>query len=97
MSQVIVVNLRRACQHNCFFAVEFYIDTMGYVIRFAAKKKAKEPCDDLVAQIKTIGEEIAASEAEQKALKIEIDKLLTTIGNIVEDDVPGTVLMLYMM
>lgn len=54
----------------------------------ATKKKAKEPCDDMVAQIKSIGEEITATENKQKTLKVEIDKMVGTIGNIVESSVP---------
>lgn len=54
----------------------------------ATKKKANEACEDLVAEIKAIGEEIAAAEAEQKALKIEVDRLVGTVGNLVDDSVP---------
>lgn len=54
----------------------------------APKKKAKEPCDELVADMKKVGEEIVAQENEQKVLKIAIDKLVSTIGNVVDDTVP---------
>lgn len=47
----------------------------------ATKKKAGEPCDEMVAQIKTIGEDIVGVETEQKNLKIEIDKMIGKIGN----------------
>mmetsp|Transcript_23496 Transcript_23496/g.39289 ORF Transcript_23496/g.39289 Transcript_23496/m.39289 type:complete len:637 (+) Transcript_23496:61-1971(+) len=57
----------------------------------ATKKKAKEPCDELVAQIKSIGEETTQVENAQKALKVEIDKLVNTIGNIVDDTVPVSI------
>ncbi len=52
------------------------------------KKKAGEQCDELVAEGKALGEEILAAEAEQKALKVEIDKMVGKIGNIVDDSVP---------
>jgi len=54
----------------------------------AVKMKAKEAADAQVAEIKAIGEEILAAEAEQKALKIEVDRLVGTIGNLVEAGVP---------
>jgi len=54
----------------------------------ATKKKAGEPCDDLVAQIKAIGDEIDKTEQTKDALKSEVDKLVNKIGNIVADDVP---------
>jgi hypothetical protein len=38
------------------------------------KMKAKEACDELVAQIKSIGEDITKAEADQKELKTVIDK-----------------------
>jgi seryl-tRNA synthetase len=52
------------------------------------KKKAKEPCDDLIAQIGQIGKDIVRVETEQKELKIELDKKVGLIGNIVDDSVP---------
>ena len=54
----------------------------------AGKKKAGEPCDELVAEIKTFGEEIDSIEKAQGALRVEIDKLVGKIGNIVDDSVP---------
>lgn len=54
----------------------------------AVKTKAKEATDKQVAEIKAIDEEIVAAEAEQKALKIEVDRLVGTIGNLVEGSVP---------
>ena len=52
------------------------------------KKKAKEECDDMVAQIKEIGMKIEAMEKEKIDLKALVDKKLKTIGNIVEESVP---------
>lgn len=52
------------------------------------KMKAKEPCDELIAQGKAMGEKILTTEAEQKALRVEIDKLIVKIGNIVDSSVP---------
>jgi seryl-tRNA synthetase len=54
----------------------------------ATKKKAGEACDDLVARIKSIGEEIVAKELEQKQLRVEVDALVNKVGNIVEASVP---------
>ena len=54
----------------------------------ATKKKAGEPCDELVAEIKNIGDEITAAEQRQKDLKVELDKMVNKIGNIVDDTVP---------
>jgi seryl-tRNA synthetase len=52
------------------------------------KKKAGEECDEGVAKIKAIGEDIIATETRQKELKVEIQKMINKIGNIVDDDVP---------
>ena len=54
----------------------------------AAKMKAKQNCDAELAQIKKLDKDIADTEAAQKELKIEIDKLVGKIGNIVEEGVP---------
>lgn len=54
----------------------------------ATKKKAGEPCDDLVAQIKAIGDQIDKAEVDKDALKAEVDKMVNKIGNIVDDTVP---------
>lgn len=54
----------------------------------ATKKKAKEQCDDEVAQIKKFDQEILDAEARQKELRVEIDKMVSRVGNIVEDGVP---------
>eukprot|EP01038_Epipyxis_sp_PR26KG_P005387 gene5387-7470_t len=52
------------------------------------KKKNNEFCDDLIEQIKSIGDEIAVITTNQKNLKVEIDKMINKIGNIVDDSVP---------
>ena len=52
------------------------------------KKKAGEECDEMVADIKRIGEEIVATELAQKLLKTEVDALVGKVGNIVDLSVP---------
>ena len=52
------------------------------------KKKAKEECDDQVAEIKAMGERIDAMEKEKVELKVALDKKLGTIGNLVNLEVP---------
>eukprot|EP01036_Dinobryon_divergens_P023761 gene23761-32147_t len=54
----------------------------------ATKKKANEACDDLVAKIKSIGDEILATELEQKQIKVEIDAMVSKVGNLVDPSVP---------
>jgi seryl-tRNA synthetase len=54
----------------------------------AAKMKAGQKADAEVALIKAIDEEIIQAEATQRELKIEIDKMVSKVGNIVEDGVP---------
>lgn len=54
----------------------------------ATHMKAKTPCDDLKAKIKQKDKEIEDTEAEQKALKVEIEAMVNKIGNIVDDSVP---------
>ena len=56
--------------------------------QIAAKKKAKEECDDMVKQTKDIGERIAQEEARQVELKAQIDTMVGTIGNLVDLSVP---------
>jgi seryl-tRNA synthetase len=56
--------------------------------QIATKMKAKEACDDLVAERKKTMEAIEAAEIAQKDLKVEIDKLISKVGNIVATDVP---------
>ena len=52
------------------------------------KKKAKEPCDDLIAEIAQITVTIEQKEKLQKETKILVDKKIGTVGNIVDDSVP---------
>jgi len=52
------------------------------------KKKKGEPCEEMVSEIKVIGEEITQTEKEQQDLKVVIDSLVQKIGNIVDDSVP---------
>lgn len=52
------------------------------------KKKAKEECDDLISETKALGEEIVKLEEKQVSHKKDIDKKLSSIGNLVEDTVP---------
>ena len=54
----------------------------------ATKKKAKEDCPELVAEVRSIGERIKNTEDEQAMLKTILDGKLNRIGNIVEDTVP---------
>ncbi|CAM9424172.1 unnamed protein product, partial [Ectocarpus fasciculatus] len=53
-----------------------------------AKKKAKEPCDELVAQIKQFDIRIAQAEAEVVVMKKNLDSMVGKIGNIVDPSVP---------
>jgi len=54
----------------------------------ATKKKANEPCDEMVLEIKNIGDIIDQTEKLQTDVKVEVDKLLNKVGNIVDDTVP---------
>ena len=54
----------------------------------AAKKKAKEDADDLIAQAKAIDNEIKAAEVECVSAAEKRDELLGKIGNLVPDSVP---------
>jgi seryl-tRNA synthetase len=51
------------------------------------KKKAGEPCDEMVADIKNLGDEIEQKEKEQDETKSLVDSMLSKIGNIVDDSV----------
>jgi len=52
------------------------------------KKKKGEECDEMVLEVKRIGEEIVLKEQEQDSVKTTIDSMLGKIGNIVDDSVP---------
>lgn len=52
------------------------------------KKKAKLPCDEMIAEIGAIGKQIVEKEAEQKETKLQVDKKLAMVGNIVDNSVP---------
>ncbi len=52
------------------------------------KMKAKEPCPEMIAQVKKLGEEAIAKEKEMAEHAAKVKKLLSTIGNIVEEGVP---------
>jgi len=54
----------------------------------ATKKKSGDPCEDLVSQIKDIGDEVLKAEKEQEEIKLIINSKLGKIGNIVDDNVP---------
>ena len=53
-----------------------------------AKKKAKEPCDDLIAQIPEFKKKVKELEDSVAPLVEARDKLLAQIGNLVDDTVP---------
>lgn len=54
----------------------------------APKKKAKEPCDDLIAEMKAVQKEIKELKDNMPVLEKERDVLLNRIGNMVDPEVP---------
>ena len=52
------------------------------------KMKAKEPCEEMIAQVKQLGEDAVQKEKEMNEHGAKVKKMLTTIGNIVEEGVP---------
>ena len=52
------------------------------------KMKAKEPCDEMIARVKQLGEDAIQKEKEMNEHGAKVKKMLTTIGNIVEEGVP---------
>jgi seryl-tRNA synthetase len=54
----------------------------------APKKKAREPCDDEVAQMKAMQVDIKDKEAQLPIAAAERDALLYKIGNVVDPEVP---------
>lgn len=54
----------------------------------APKKRAKEPCDEEVAQMKAMQAEIKAMEKKLPEIEANRDGLLNRIGNIVDPEVP---------
>jgi len=56
--------------------------------QIGAKKKAKEPCDELLAQQPAYKAEIAALTARVAELEEEVNGILREMGNIVHESVP---------
>jgi len=54
----------------------------------APKKKNKEPCDEEVAQMKAMKQEIETKEDALPGLEADRDALLNRIGNLVDPEVP---------
>mmetsp|Transcript_39496 Transcript_39496/g.72873 ORF Transcript_39496/g.72873 Transcript_39496/m.72873 type:complete len:487 (-) Transcript_39496:206-1666(-) len=54
----------------------------------APKKKAKEPCEEEVAQMKAMQKKIKDIEAAMPEVEAKRDQLLSRIGNIVDPEVP---------
>ena len=52
------------------------------------KKKAGENADDLIAQMRTVGDEIAALDGKVKKVEMDIRDILLTIPNIPHESVP---------
>jgi seryl-tRNA synthetase len=52
------------------------------------KMKAKEPCEEMIAQVKKLGEDAVAKELEATQHAATVKKMLGGIGNIVEEGVP---------
>lgn len=53
-----------------------------------AKKKAKENADDLVAEKKNLEAQVAAKRVESKEFEIKMRQKASTVGNLVNKDVP---------
>ncbi|OJA17611.1 hypothetical protein AZE42_01203 [Rhizopogon vesiculosus] len=54
----------------------------------AAKKKAKEPADDLVIAKKELDAKVDAKRKETREMEVEMRKKASTVGNLVAKDVP---------
>jgi seryl-tRNA synthetase len=57
----------------------------------AEKKKAKEPCDDMVAQIKALDAEVLQAEADLVTITAAVNSMINKIGNIVDESVPVSI------
>ena len=53
-----------------------------------ARKKAKEPIDDLLAASKEASKKIAETEKEMKAVQEKVNNMVKTVGNYVHESVP---------
>ena len=52
------------------------------------KMKAKEPCEEMIAQIKTLGEKVVETENAKAVSEELIKKMISGVGNVVEEGVP---------
>lgn len=55
----------------------------------AARKRAGENADDVIADMKSIKEDIARLEEQANRLDVELQEILLTLPNIPDDSVPG--------
>jgi seryl-tRNA synthetase len=54
----------------------------------ARRKRAKEPADDLMARLKTTGEEVKALDARLRDVEAELDRRALTVPNFPADETP---------
>jgi seryl-tRNA synthetase len=54
----------------------------------ARRKKAGQPADDLLAELRRSGEEVKALDAEVREIEAELDRVLLTVPNLPLADVP---------
>lgn len=54
----------------------------------AVMKKNKTPCDDLIAEMRALGEQIKAYETDLSATEEKLSVIMYTIPNLVDDSVP---------
>ena len=56
--------------------------------KIAPAKKAKQPCDEALAEVAALKKEIEETEKTLPVLEAQRDKLVSKLGNIVDPDVP---------
>jgi seryl-tRNA synthetase len=54
----------------------------------ARRKRAKEPADDLMARLKTTGEEVKALDARLRDVEAELDRRMLAVPNFPADEIP---------
>ncbi|MFA6865918.1 MAG: serine--tRNA ligase [Clostridia bacterium] len=54
----------------------------------AVKKRNKEDCEDLILSMKSKGDEIKVLDTELNAIETELQEIMLTIPNIIDDSVP---------
>jgi len=83
-----VISLDKAWREKQHLLDNLRKDFSALSAEIGKKKKAKEDATELMAKVPALKQQISQVEAELDQKKVDLDKVLVSIGNIVHDSVP---------